>query len=378
MAIEGPLRELALCDLFQLLDLSQKTGVLTVTSELRSITARVHFDRGRIVAAESPSLAGRLGRLLLLAGKATTAQIESALEAQRATPGRRIGEILIEQGSVAASEVEQRLRFQVEETVFELIRWTEGSFRFDEAPAFEAGTVSVRLPVEGLLMEGMRRADEWSNLTTLPSDAELIPVLAPLAPSGAVLDLQPFEWEVLGEVDGSMSLRGIAQAVGHAEFDVARAIFSLASVGVVEVGARERVVVGHAVAEEEPRGGVLPRAERALTEGRPAEASRLLEEYPQPESGDLFTVRGRVAAAEGRLGEAISLLERAVRLDPLYAPAYLHLGSACLRKGDLNRAVFALSTFLRLPHPVEAERGLATRALAAIAELREIVDEVGP
>ena len=33
MAIEGPLRELALTDVFQLLDLSRKTGTLSITPE---------------------------------------------------------------------------------------------------------------------------------------------------------------------------------------------------------------------------------------------------------------------------------------------------------------------------------------------------------
>ena len=35
MAIEGPLRELGIHDVFQLLDLSRKTGVLRVSSTLR-------------------------------------------------------------------------------------------------------------------------------------------------------------------------------------------------------------------------------------------------------------------------------------------------------------------------------------------------------
>ena len=35
MAIEGPLRELGIHDVFQLLDLSRKTGMLCVSSKLR-------------------------------------------------------------------------------------------------------------------------------------------------------------------------------------------------------------------------------------------------------------------------------------------------------------------------------------------------------
>src|SRR3954470_11072771 len=51
MALEGPLKELHIQDVFQLLDLGRKSGVLRVTSELRQSAATVSFDRGGVVAA---------------------------------------------------------------------------------------------------------------------------------------------------------------------------------------------------------------------------------------------------------------------------------------------------------------------------------------
>ena len=69
MAIEGPLRELSLSDVFQLLDLSRKTGVLTITSEARAKPAIVRFDRGGVTSAELPGSTERLGHLLLRAGR---------------------------------------------------------------------------------------------------------------------------------------------------------------------------------------------------------------------------------------------------------------------------------------------------------------------
>ena len=54
MPIEGPLRELGIHDVFQLLDLSRKTGVLRVTSDLRHNAGTVHFHGGAIVFATLP------------------------------------------------------------------------------------------------------------------------------------------------------------------------------------------------------------------------------------------------------------------------------------------------------------------------------------
>ena len=52
MPIEGPLKELQIHDVFQLLDLGRKTGVLRVTSELRQNAGVVYFANGGVIAAE--------------------------------------------------------------------------------------------------------------------------------------------------------------------------------------------------------------------------------------------------------------------------------------------------------------------------------------
>ena len=66
MALEGPLKEFHIQDVFQLLDLGRKSGVLRVTSELRQTSGTVSFDRGGVVAASlanSQPLGARLVRL---------------------------------------------------------------------------------------------------------------------------------------------------------------------------------------------------------------------------------------------------------------------------------------------------------------------------
>src|SRR3990172_1981718 len=69
MAIEGPLKELGIHDVFQLLDVSRKTGVLRITSKIRHNQGTVYFDGGAVVHAEIQSNPHRLGGLLVGAGK---------------------------------------------------------------------------------------------------------------------------------------------------------------------------------------------------------------------------------------------------------------------------------------------------------------------
>src|SRR5256885_15705059 len=133
MAIEGPLRELGIHDVFQLLDLSRKTGVLRVTSELRHNAGTIYFQDGTIIFAEIRSNPHPLGALLLRTGKISEADLERARDMQtRQGDQRRLGEILVSLGVITQREVERQIRFQIEEVVFQGMSWNEGYLSFTE------------------------------------------------------------------------------------------------------------------------------------------------------------------------------------------------------------------------------------------------------
>src|SRR5213075_2163423 len=198
MPIEGPLRELGIHDVFQLLDLSRKTGVLRVTSELRHNVGTISFEGGAIIFAEIRSNPHPLGALLLRTGKIGEADFERARDMQqRQGDKRRLGEILVALGVITHREVERQVRFQIEEVVFEVMSWNEGYFSFNEGPVTEIpAETAVRIPVEALLMEGARRIDEWSRIEGRIPHLGVVPMLAPpQQASEGELDLLPPEWE---------------------------------------------------------------------------------------------------------------------------------------------------------------------------------------
>src|SRR5689334_17533518 len=202
MAIEGPLRELGIHDVFQLLDLSRKTGLLRVTSELRHNAGTIYFDDGKIIFAEIRSNPHPLGALLLRTGKISEADLERARDMQqRQGDKRRLGEILVSLGAITPRELQRQVRFQVEEVVFEVMSWREGYFSFTEGPLTDVPTEAmVSIPTEALLMEGARRIDEWSRIEGRIPHLGVVPTLAPPQDSGMEggggLDLLPPEWEM--------------------------------------------------------------------------------------------------------------------------------------------------------------------------------------
>jgi hypothetical protein len=366
MAIEGPLRELALSDVFQLLDLSRKTGTLTVTHESRHLPAVVRFDRGGVIGAQLGDTADRLGHLLLRAGKVTERHVEAARLVQARVPGKQLGAILVEEGVVSAQDVARQLRFQIQEAVFELMQWKDGYFRFEEGLPPQPGPVSVRVPTESLLMEAARRIDEWSTIESKIPDMGVVPALVHEPGDDAVLDLHPSEWEVLAEIDGTRSLKEIASALGRGDFEVAKIVWGLVSTGVVEI-LEERRVAPPSPAWERPIRVALDEAERLLDEGQPDAARRLLDDLTRtnPDRPELWTLLARAQRRLARWGEALVTLGRAAALDPLSATVHYHLGFAAAHSGDLRRARDAWSTYLRLEDADASRRARAERAREA-------------
>ena len=235
MALEGPLKEFHIQDVFQLLDLGRKTGVLRVTSELRQTAASVSFERGGVVAATLGKNSQRVGARLVRLNKISAKDLDRALALQEKGDARRLGDILVSIGAIARRELDRQLKAQIEETLLDLLSWTEGHFRFEEGANSEALVDSpVRIATEGLLMESARRQDEWSRIESKVPHLRVVPKLPPPdAPASGKLDLVPLEWEVLAAVDGERDLHALADMLGRSEFDVARTIYGLAASGIV-------------------------------------------------------------------------------------------------------------------------------------------------
>jgi len=354
MAIEGPLRELGIHDVFQLLDLSRKTGALRVTSELRLNQGTIYFDNGVIVFAEIRSNPHPLGGLLLRTGKITEADLERARDMQqRQGDKRRLGEILVALGVITQREVERQVRFQIEEVVFEVMSWNEGYFSFNEEPEKQVPTeVTVRIPVEALLMEGARRIDEWSRMENRIPHVGVVPLLAPPAEGGGgELDLLPPEWEVLALVDGHRAVRALATELGRSDFEVAKTLFGLESAGVivlVDPGTTKRGRGGPSAAGD--LAELVAKAERAL-QAKDFDGARAAAEQAasmQPHDATVHLLLGRIHLAQGRGPAAAEELRRALRLDPLLAAAHRHLGFALVAIGRFGEALESWEQWERL------------------------------
>jgi hypothetical protein len=349
MAIEGPLKELSIHDVFQLLDLSRKTGTLRVASDLRQNAGTVFFEDGVVVGAEIRSNPHPLGRLLVRAGRVGEQDLMRARALQAAGDSRRLGEILVAQGLIVARDLNRVVRLQIEEVVFELVGWSEGYFAFEDGKQADwPMEAETRVPTGLLLMEAARRTDEWSRIEKKITHLGLVPRLAPVIDTAGPLDLLPVEWEVLAVIDGERSVRDLAVVLGRPEFEVARTLFGLATAGIVLLEDPQRRAMEAIGGADLPI--LLGEVDQLLGAGDPDSARQAAEQavasHPQQPLAHL--AYGRALLAAGHPAEAAEALWQAVQLDPQNGPAHRLFGLALSAVGRFREAAQVWEQWRRL------------------------------
>ena len=378
MAIQGPLRELGIHDVFQLLDLGRKTGTLKITSALRQNEGTIWFHEAAVVAAAIESNPHPLGTALLRAGKIREEDLAQARAQQEHGNGRRIGEILVSAGALTDRELKTQVRAHIENAIFTMLGWTEGYFLFEECPVEEIPReTDLRISVEHLLLEGARRIDEWSRIQSRIAHAGVVPRLAPpLSSESGSLTLTPFEWRVLAASDGERDVQAIAVSLGEAEFDVARALFGLSSAGVVLL--RDPALESAHAAPRGDADALVRQGQEHLRAGN-AEAARAsaqaaLDAFPEDARPHLLV--GSILLVERRYLEAESSLREAVRLDPGRARPRRLLAWAQLGCGRLEEAVHGFEAWLALPGKDPDEEGHVRDVSGVVPAARHLVERL--
>jgi len=226
--LKGDIGSFFLADMISMLHANRKTGILHVSIKDVDATKSVYFKDGEVVFASSSLIEDRLGESLRRSGKVTAAQIEGIQK--ELTPRKKIGKVLVEKGFISPKELWMGVRRQVEEIVYSLFRYRKGKFVFLEGEVEQEKIVTISLMTHKLIMEGIRRVDEWARFVEkIPSGDVIFTKIKP-PPD---LELNPDEQAVLDLVDAERTVSQICEASGKAEFDTYRALYYLVQVGFV-------------------------------------------------------------------------------------------------------------------------------------------------
>lgn len=276
MALEGTLKDFSLADIFQLIGLQRKTGVLTLRGKDDTVT--VTFLDGKVVGADSLNrrLENRLGTVLMKSGTLNQEQLNRALEIQRETL-QRIGFILVHYGIISAQKLKEALQLQIMQIIYRLFRWKDGDYHFSQETTIEYDRDNVvPITAESILMEGARMMDEWPIIEKRIrsydmvfrkklTDQEIVVVGADEADEidfdpdttnarkrkagGDKIRISPEEKSVLDLVDGTMKVGDIVEVSRLSEFDTNKSLYELLTRDLIE---ELRGLSAQAVAEATP------------------------------------------------------------------------------------------------------------------------------
>ncbi|MGH9458480.1 MAG: DUF4388 domain-containing protein [Thermoanaerobaculia bacterium] len=285
MALEGTLRDFSLADIFQLIGLQRKTGVLTLKGKDDTVT--VTFLDGKVVAADSLNrkLENRIGHVLVKTGYLTQEQLARALEIQKETL-QRIGFILTHHDIISQNELREALQLQILSVIYRLFRWKDGEYHFSQETAIEYDQDAiVPISAESILMEGARMIDEWPIIEKRIRSYSMVfrkkavgqeivvvheeesddfdfetPAPAPKkkAAGGDAIRISEQEKMIYDMVNGKSTVGEIIDSSRFSDFDTAKALYELASRDLIEEVRADQPSAAAAAARVEPVAAEIP------------------------------------------------------------------------------------------------------------------------
>jgi len=256
MALEGRIKDFGLADIFQLIHLQKKTGVLTVKNGKQ--TSTILFEVGMIVGADTNSrrVGDRLGELLVKTKKLTKDQLEETLRLQEQNV-QKFGKILEQKGWIKKEELTKILELQIQEMICQLFLLQEGAYSFEQK-AVEYNREHINpINTEFILLEGVRRVDEWPMIRKMIPSLELVlessiqdnnsmrqktsgednftEVSAKSTVPDHGANLTAEEIQMINLVDGLRDIQAIIEFSQRGEFEACKILAALLRTGMIRV-----------------------------------------------------------------------------------------------------------------------------------------------
>ena len=290
MSLIGNLRTMSLPDILQWIATGRKAGTLHL--ERRSVQKRIVFRDGYISSSWSNDPRESLGQFLIREGRISEEQLFRALQRQEDT-GTLLGVILVEDGILEPEVLREVLRLKAEETIYDIFGWLEGQFEFKEGELPRDTLVNTRIGVTEVVLEGIRRVDEWGRIRKMfPSAATTFKVLIPDAAEN------PMERQILNLIGAGKTLDEIALELRRSEFDASALLFDLCARDVIAVE-----TVQDETTTSDPVGAIrelLAMAHQRLQERRYDSAFKAYEKVLAVDRLNQHAKKGLLTVAEAR------------------------------------------------------------------------------
>ncbi len=283
--MHGPLHEIGLIEVLQLLARGRRTGVLRVSGPEPADTHEVHLADGEVVAIE-PDAGDAAVRAALMRRHLLSPR--DADEDWSATP---LAHAMREQLAAAALST--------------MLHWQHGRFDF----AVTATEGPLTLAPERIILDLIGRESRRVELAGATTDFHVVPDFAPFdqMAAGTAVELAPRDWRLLDLVDGVRDVAALAAALDEPLETIAESVLKLQGAAILELHA--------------PAADPALAARMAIEAGAYDQAAELLQVRvtSQPEDWGAWRDLGLAEVGAGRFEQAIDAWQSWRAGDPEHA-----------------------------------------------------------
>jgi hypothetical protein len=234
MSLKGNLRDFTITQLLNLINLAKKTGTLIVkgTNE----TAWVSFNEGKLVYSQIGSVNNNLASILFRKNKLSKAQHRIITARAGDISDKELGLLLINANYITQKDILASLQAEFIGVIHRLFTWVEGVFSFENNVLPPDYTITLRINLENIIIEGSRRLREREQLQfEIPSLEMALKFSKRPGASIRNVNLSVEEWRVVSYINPKNSIRQIAKATKMNDLEIRRIVYGLLQAGLIEL-----------------------------------------------------------------------------------------------------------------------------------------------
>lgn len=234
MALRGNLRDFAITQLLNIINLAHKTGTLVL--EGPGEISRITFREGKLAYAGIGQEDNSLASILLSNHKITPTQHRILKERSANMTDKELGLLLVNAGYLSQGDILESLQTYFTNVIRRLFTWAEGFFHFDAESPLAEDKIFVRMDLENLIIEGARQMKEMEQLQEeIPSLDMALKFTDRPGTNIRNVNLSVEEWRVVSHVNPKNTMRQIAKFSKMNDLEIRRVVYSLLQAGLVEV-----------------------------------------------------------------------------------------------------------------------------------------------
>ena len=226
----GSLEDMSLPEMFANIDRHQVPGVVEIRRD--DVEKRIFLHEGNVIHASSTDRSDRLGAHLYRLGLLDREQLVHTIKL-RDEVGKRFGQVVIDEGMLAPSDLYEALRSQIRSIVWSVFAWKRGDLTFDLGVPPDPSMVRIHLPVRQMIVQGIKKAPDVKTLIQKLGSKESVFEPTYVTEDLIALSLDREEYSLLRLVNGERTLYEICADGPYGVSENARLLYAYRILGLI-------------------------------------------------------------------------------------------------------------------------------------------------